>query len=183
MPNVSTRARSDARRRWHRKSAIRSDQPGQRPRCSWRRSAPHTRRSGLPSLGLCRERAAAVTGEAAIGVDDDLAPGQPGVAHRAANDEAPRRVHQIACVGIEQVPQAASGLMIRSTTSWKICSCETSSVMLRGDDDRIDAHRRTILILHRHLALAVGRSQAIWPCVSQSARRCSASLRLRLWAK
>src|SRR5512133_1102278 len=43
---------------------------------------------------LSAERAAAVTGHAAVGVDDDLAPGQPGVAHRPADDEAPGRVDQ-----------------------------------------------------------------------------------------
>ena len=51
---------------------------------------------GAVDLGgvLAAERAAAVAGHAAVGVDDDLAPGQPGVAHRAADDEAPGRVDQ-----------------------------------------------------------------------------------------
>src|SRR5512139_2195742 len=46
--------------------------------------------SGAVDLGriLAGERAAAVRGRAAVGVDDDLAAGQPGVAHRAADDEA-----------------------------------------------------------------------------------------------
>ena len=38
---------------------------------------------------LAAERAAAVPADAAVRVDDDLAAGQPGVAHRAADDEAP----------------------------------------------------------------------------------------------
>ena len=41
---------------------------------------------------LARERAAAVTGRAAVGVDDDLAAGQAGVAHRAADHELAGRV-------------------------------------------------------------------------------------------
>ena len=41
---------------------------------------------------LAAERAAAVAGHAAVGVDDDLAPGQPGVAHRSAGDEPAGRV-------------------------------------------------------------------------------------------
>ena len=39
---------------------------------------------------LARERAAAVAGRAAVGVDDDLAPGEAGVAHRAADHELAR---------------------------------------------------------------------------------------------
>ena len=39
---------------------------------------------------LAGEGAAAVAGHAAVGVDDDLATGQAGVAHRAADDEACR---------------------------------------------------------------------------------------------
>src|SRR5690606_7611559 len=41
---------------------------------------------------LAGEGAAAVTGHAAIGVDDDLAPGQAAVAHRAADHELAGRV-------------------------------------------------------------------------------------------
>src|SRR4029450_5464361 len=40
------------------------------------------------------EPAAAVAGLAAVGVDDDLAAGEAGVAHRAADLEPPGRVHQ-----------------------------------------------------------------------------------------
>ena len=39
---------------------------------------------------LAGEGAATVAGHAAVGVDDDLAAGQAGVAHRAADDEACR---------------------------------------------------------------------------------------------
>ena len=39
---------------------------------------------------LAGERAAAVAGHAAVGVDDDLAAGQARVADRAADDEAAR---------------------------------------------------------------------------------------------
>ena len=42
---------------------------------------------------LAREGAAAVPSRAAVGVDDDLAPGEPGVAHRPAEHELARRVH------------------------------------------------------------------------------------------
>ena len=43
---------------------------------------------------LAAERAAAVTGHAAVGVDDDLAPGQAAVPHRAADHEPAGRVDQ-----------------------------------------------------------------------------------------
>jgi hypothetical protein len=47
---------------------------------------------------LAREGATAVPGGAAVGVDDDLAAGQAAVAVRAADDEAPGRVDQVAGV-------------------------------------------------------------------------------------
>src|SRR5262245_54276822 len=48
------------------------------------------------------ECAAAVAAHAAVGVHNDLAPGQPGIAHGAAYDETPRRVNVILGVGVEQ---------------------------------------------------------------------------------
>ena len=42
---------------------------------------------------LAGEGAAAVAGRPAVGVDDDLASGEPGVAHRPADDEPPGRIH------------------------------------------------------------------------------------------
>ena len=44
---------------------------------------------------LAAERAAAVPAHAAVRVDDDLAAGEPGIALRTADDEAPRRVDVI----------------------------------------------------------------------------------------
>ena len=56
------------------------------------------RRVGGRAVDLARvlaaERAAAVARHAAVGVDDDLAAGQAGVADRAADHEPPRRVDQ-----------------------------------------------------------------------------------------
>ena len=43
---------------------------------------------------LARERTAAVPRHPAVGIGDDLAPGQPGVALRTAGHEAARRVHE-----------------------------------------------------------------------------------------
>ena len=53
--------------------------------------AGHVARRAVDLRGvLARERAAAVTAAAAVGVDDDLAAGQAGVALRSADDEACR---------------------------------------------------------------------------------------------
>ncbi len=52
---------------------------------------------------LARKRAAAVRGCAAIGVDDDLAPGQAAIALRAADHEAAGRVDQVVDVALDQV--------------------------------------------------------------------------------
>ena len=54
-----------------------------------RNPATHVRRAAIHFRRiLARERAAAVTAHAAIGVDDDLPAGQPGVTLRPADDEA-----------------------------------------------------------------------------------------------
>ena len=49
------------------------------------------------------ERAAAVTSHAAVGVDDDLASGESGVAHRSADDKASRGIDVILRVFVEQM--------------------------------------------------------------------------------
>ena len=55
---------------------------------------------------LAREGAAAVAGRAAVGVDDDLAAGEAGVAHRAADDELAGRV------AVEEVLVAEQPLLV-----------------------------------------------------------------------
>src|SRR5690606_34049284 len=59
---------------------------------------------GAVHLGrvLAGEGAAAVTGHAAVGVDDDLAAGQAAVAHRAADDELAGRVDVVLGVLVQQ---------------------------------------------------------------------------------
>src|SRR5262249_33105696 len=64
------------------------------------------------AIDLCRilatESATAVTSHTAVGVDDDLATGQAGVAHRSANNEAPRRVDVVLGIGIQHVGRQRS---------------------------------------------------------------------------
>ena len=113
----------------------------------------HGVRRGAVDLGrvLAGERAAAVPGHAAVGVDDDLAAGQAGVAHRAADLEAAGRVDQqpvalgvrsklsklgvddvLLDVGREQVVELMSAACWLETTT---VSSRTgrSSVVLDGD--------------------------------------------------
>ena len=65
---------------------------------------------------LAGEGAAAVRACAAVGVDDDLAPGQAAVALRAADHEAAGRVDQVLDVSFSQFLRQ-HGLMISSITA------------------------------------------------------------------
>ena len=56
---------------------------------------------------LAAERAAAVPAPAAVGVDDDLAAGQPAVAVRAADDELAGRVDVVLDLAVDQLRRAA----------------------------------------------------------------------------
>ena len=90
-----------------------------------------------------------------VGVHDDLAAGQPGVAHRSANDEAPGWIDVVLGISVQQRcrnhhlddlseylgPQRVSGNLFR---------------MLRGDNNRVHPHRLAIaVVLYRDLAFAV----------------------------
>ena len=111
---------------------------------------------------LARERAAAVAGEAAVGVDDDLAAGQARVADGAADDEAARRVDQE--VGLERVrvvevgrddrdddvlPEVGRDLLARGLLG-----------VLRGDEQLLDGDRAAVDVADRDLRLAVGTQVA-----------------------
>ena len=64
-------------------------------RCSSRGSARHRRPSGRPWSGPCLRKRRRRAGRAAVGVDDDLAAGNAGVAVRSADLEAAGRVDVI----------------------------------------------------------------------------------------
>src|SRR6058998_747815 len=107
---------------------------------------------------LAAERAAAVAGDAAVGVDDDLAPGQPGIRRGPAEHEGPARVDQDRAVGVDHLTledrvdheraHALGDLLLRR-----------AGRVVRGDDDRLDALRPAKLVLHRDLRLAVGAQE------------------------
>ena len=115
---------------------------------------------------LAREGAAAVAGHAAVRVDDDLAAGQAGVAHRPAGHEAAGRVdvHDRVLVGAAR--PGCVGRMTVSTMSERRRSVADVGVVLGRDDDRADALRDAVLVLDGHLGLAVG------PQVRQLAATC-----------
>src|SRR5207302_5547966 len=52
---------------------------------------------------LAAEAAAAMAPHATVGVDDNLAPSQAGVAHRSADNKSARRINVVLGIGIEQV--------------------------------------------------------------------------------
>ena len=103
---------------------------------------------------LAREGAAAVARHPAVAVDDDLAAGQAGVAHRAAGHEPPGRVDVH-----DRVGRAQLGRDRRQDDRLDDVGAEPLGadvgVVLGGDDDGPDPLRDAVLVLDRDLRLAV----------------------------
>src|SRR5579859_4845275 len=111
------------------------------------------------AVHLCRifaaERTAAVPSHSAVGVHDDFASGQPGIAHRAANYKPSGRIDVVLGVGIEQMRGngrldhvlqnvGAQGLVVHGFG------------VLRGYDDRIHALWLVVcVVFNRYLGFAV----------------------------
>src|SRR5258708_32936346 len=101
------------------------------------------------------ERASAVPRYAAVGIHDDLTPGQPGIAQRPTHDKAACRVDEDFGVFIEQfrredgfdytLNNRFADLLLRDL--WRV---------LRGNQYRVHPLGLTMLVLNRHLTLAVG---------------------------
>ncbi len=126
------------------------------------------RRIGRRAIHLCRilaaERPAAMARHAAVGVHDDLAPRQAGVAHWPADGEAARRIDEELGVCIQHLR--------RNHRSDDVLDHVGTNLLLGGglcmlgrDDDRVYAHWPAVLVLHRHLALAVGSQVGERPLV------------------
>src|SRR5579862_4851894 len=104
---------------------------------------------------LARERAAAVRGRAAVGVDDDLAAGDAGIAMWTANDEAARRIDVDLRVLVHHrgwddlVDQALRQILRDLLVADRLA-------VLRRDDDGVDAHRFVAVVLDGDLGFAVG---------------------------
>src|SRR5207248_3431447 len=103
---------------------------------------------------LAREGAATVAGHAAVGVDDDLAACEPRVAHRPAHHKAARGVDVDLRLGVEQPRRHRGGDDLLTHVTRDAFLLDLRRV-LRGDYERGDAHRLALVVLYRHVALAV----------------------------
>src|SRR3989344_1864239 len=108
---------------------------------------------------LAGEGAAAVTGHAAVGVDNDLAAGQAGVTHRAADLERAGRVDEILGVlaepflGQHRFHDFLDHGLLEGVVLDARC-------MLGREHDRVDAGRLVVHVFHGDLRLGV-RAQPI----------------------
>ena len=85
-----TPARTRARlRRCSTRSALRSAGPNRRRPRSWPHSGPYRRRNGRPWRDPCRRRRRRVMPGTAVGILNDLAPGQAAVTHRPPTTKRP----------------------------------------------------------------------------------------------
>ncbi len=101
-----------------------------------------------------------MAGPSAVGVDDDLAAGQAGVAHRAAEHELAGRVDQQPEVGgvhgvVVQVGQHGVDDLLPDVRGQGGVQVDALGV-LRREHDGVQAHRRGAVVLHGDLGLAVG---------------------------
>src|SRR5579875_575010 len=110
------------------------------------------------------EGAAAVTGIAAVGVDDNLPAGKTAVALGPADDEASGRVYQITGLAVRLDRQIREHRLddllfeIGSDAVLQLLVVRYAvdrRIVLGGDDDRINAQRAVSLVLDCHLGLAV----------------------------
>ena len=105
---------------------------------------------------LAAEGAAAVAGHAAVGVDDDLAAREAGVADRAADDEPPRRIHQHAPAQAALVVEVLRQHRLDHVLPQIVGQQRLGAfAVLGGDQQLLDRHRLAVAVAHRHLRLAV----------------------------
>ena len=122
---------------------------------------------------LAGERAAAVRAGSPIGVDDDLASGEPGIAHRAARDEPPGRVDVVDDLG--RVEQGRGDDRQDHVLDHVLTNRALTDVVrvLRRDQHVGEPLRDAVLVLDRHLRLAVRtdeRQRAVPPDLGQALR-------------
>ena len=109
---------------------------------------------------LAGERAAAVAGHAAVGVDDDLAPGQAGIPDGAPDHEPPGRVDEevlrrveLALV-VELRRQHGMHHVLPQVGADQRVAVDAVPV-LGGDQDLVDLDRPAVLVANRDLRLPV----------------------------
>ena len=92
-----------------------------------------------------------MTTHSTVGVDDDLAAGQAGVAHRSTDDETSSGIDVIFGIGVEQVGRNR-GLdhVLHYVSAQRVVG--NGFGVLRRDDNGIHANRLVIfVVLHRDL--------------------------------
>src|SRR5262249_7987756 len=102
------------------------------------------------------ERAAAVTSHSTVGIDDDLATGDPAIGRRSTFDELARRIHEYFDVWTKPVAEHlgcdAAGDVIANVVVRDVRR------MLSRYENRLHARGLIVLVAHAHLRLHV-RSQ------------------------
>ena len=97
-----------------------------------------------------------MTARAAVGVHDDLAAGQAGVAHGSADDEAASRIDVVLGVLVEPLGGQHGLDHVLEDVGVQLFVADALSV-LAADDHGVDARGLAVLVvLDRDLALAVG---------------------------
>ena len=108
---------------------------------------------------LAGESSATVGTPATVGVDDDLAASEAGVTVRATDDEAARGVEVVDGVVVKHgsVDNLLDHVLVEVLLDLLVGDLV---IVLRGDDDGVDAERLEdavgLLVLHSDLGLAVG---------------------------
>src|SRR5919198_858755 len=106
---------------------------------------------------LAAERAAAVAGHAAVGVDDDLATGQARVTNRAADDEAAGRIDQELLAQLAHVVERLGQDRLDDVLPQVVGDQRLGALLvLGGDKQLLDLHRPAVAVADRHLGFAVG---------------------------
>src|SRR6185312_2389796 len=107
---------------------------------------------------LTRERAAAVTAHAAVGIDDDLAAGQAGVAMRSADYETAGRIDVEFGLRIDHIRRDHGIDDVLLDFPAQLFGGDIGAV-LSGNDDGFDADGLVDVVLDAYLALAVGTQE------------------------
>src|ERR1035437_5681533 len=103
-----------------------------------------------------RESAAAVTPGSAVGVHDDFAAGEPGLAHGSPDHKSSRRIDVVLGVLVEPLRRQHRLDNVLQNVGVQFLVRHTLRV-LAADNNGVDARGLAILVvLHRDLALAVG---------------------------
>ena len=106
---------------------------------------------------LAGERAAAVARHAAVGVDDDLAPGEAGVADRAADHEPAGRVDEEVLAQLGRVVELLGQDRLNDVLPEVVRDHRFGALaVLRGDQELLDLDRPAVDVAHADLGLAVG---------------------------